>query len=830
MVSSALGRLRSADALRWLPMVVLLASLASLFALGGDRSYFYRSGNHNYNSAKTMAIAENLSPAHGFRLFSRVSLYEDGGARYKFYSRFPVGGYALVKFAALPFGDDLTAKILAGRALALVLFGGAALAAYLAVRRVASDGWVALTATLFAFSGYYALYYSDGIFNEGVMDLFGLTLVFHGMVVFAQEGRFRQLLIKTVAALLLGWHVYALLLPFIALGFGGEVWARMRPFVSRARDSESGGDDEAPPSVRAVLGTLVSSRYLALGAVSLALGVALLAFNLANEYTAFDGERSLTELPTSESILKRFGQDADFNDFWADELAWGPFIARQFMRVGGVSTPYALAEWTGGFDFPQPRAVPFAAAALGVLIVAGALAGAVGVRRIRAMPASFRRCRLPLVAATLAGFCWAIPLRHNTYDRTQDFESLFYAGAPLTLFALALAFAKARLGERFGKRAAVASLAVAAAVAAALFAVSAHQVGQLEADASNAAFQKALIAEFADMRGAVRGKTVTLSSDIERWADGARYFAVYYYLSGSFLEHDVTLYESDFPQKPPRAADFMASRYRDDDFGLLTPDNRTVFLYSETDLDDLYRAKIRRLESAEPAARADFDVYADGKTLTYLKRDCVSEEAERWFFLHAFPLNPCDLPDERRASGFYGANFRFADRGKVVDGACVLMADLPIFPVATFTTGQYVPGGGEIWSASAKPQPDAETLAAYEDAYAAVASSQPAARSDWDVYLDGDTVAYLKAPCDEDDTRGRFLLSVYPKNLGDIPEDRRALGHESLNFDFERRGAMFGGKCMVMRALPDYGVSRVETGQWVPGGERLWTAELAVGD
>ena len=53
-----------------------------------------------------------------------------------------------------------------------------------------------------------------------MMDLFGVMLTFHGMVVFVQEGRFRQLLVKTCVALLIGWHVYAFLLPFIALGSG----------------------------------------------------------------------------------------------------------------------------------------------------------------------------------------------------------------------------------------------------------------------------------------------------------------------------------------------------------------------------------------------------------------------------------------------------------------------------------------------------------------------------------------------------------------------------------------------------------------------------------
>ena len=61
MFSHALARLRSLGAGGW-PVwaVVLPLAVAAMFALGGDRSYIYRSGIHNYNTAKTLAIAENL--------------------------------------------------------------------------------------------------------------------------------------------------------------------------------------------------------------------------------------------------------------------------------------------------------------------------------------------------------------------------------------------------------------------------------------------------------------------------------------------------------------------------------------------------------------------------------------------------------------------------------------------------------------------------------------------------------------------------------------------------------------------------------------------------
>ncbi len=207
-----------------LPLVLLLLAMATVFMFGNDRGHFYRSGLHDWNSSQSLAFAENLSFQRGLLVFRYQSLDKDGNHRYELYNRFPKGGYALIKLAILPFGDNFGAEIYAARVLMLLLFTAAAMLAYLALARLVGSGWIALTATLLAFSSYYILYYSDKISNEVTIDLFAVMLAFHGMVVFAQEGRFRQLLVKSCLALLLGWHVYAFLLPFIVLGLASELF------------------------------------------------------------------------------------------------------------------------------------------------------------------------------------------------------------------------------------------------------------------------------------------------------------------------------------------------------------------------------------------------------------------------------------------------------------------------------------------------------------------------------------------------------------------------------------------------------------------------------
>ena len=80
MFSFALGRPRISEWRDWLPLGILLAALVSLFALGGDRGYFYREGVihvgglHSFFTAETLGIAENLSLEHDLLL---TSLYGD---------------------------------------------------------------------------------------------------------------------------------------------------------------------------------------------------------------------------------------------------------------------------------------------------------------------------------------------------------------------------------------------------------------------------------------------------------------------------------------------------------------------------------------------------------------------------------------------------------------------------------------------------------------------------------------------------------------------------------------------------------------------------------
>ena len=198
------------------------------------------------------------------------------------------------------------------------------------------------------------------------------------------------------------------------------------------------------------------------------------------------------------------------------------------------------------------------------------------------------------------------------------------------------------------------------------------------------------------------------------------------------------------------------------------------------------------------------------------------------FSLTAAPVNPADAPKaDAHLGGLDSLTFHFSHYGVRFGDKCLIRRPLPEYPIRALRAGQFVSGEGAIWEGLAIAPVDAAALSSYRAALQSARNGEygePLTRSAFDVYLDGDTLIYIKERCSEDDTRGRFLLSAFPENADYVPSDmrERGLAHESLNFDFPMRGARFDGVCMAWRGLPSYPISAIETGQWIPGGGELW--------
>jgi len=769
----------------WLPAALLLLALSSVFLFGGDRAYFYKDDASIGHSAKVLAIADNLSDEHRFRMFVYQTLDEDGKIVYEPYNRFPIGGFALIKLAILPFGNDLSAKIYAARMLMLLFFAAAAVLAYLSLCRLASNRWIALTATLTAFSSAYCLYYSDMIFNEAVIDLFAVMLGFHGMMIFEQEARFRQLSIKACIALLLGWHVYALLLPFIAFGL-------MRELI-KAQSGVS-AHHRALRRIKCPTLALIRSRYLALGVVTLLFGISVLTFNFTNEYFALNRETPLTELPSLQSLTIRTGVEPYLRETYDKYLSLPNFLERQFYRIGMMSLPHAFSPTYTELSLSYVRyreALPRSFIILGIAAFGASLIGLPFIRRYKILLASL----------ALSGFCWALLVRGNTAFPWHNHEGLFYIGVALTLFSLVLLRLRALSGERL-----IATLSVAALL---IFALSAWRMAQLNNPNRTSEFHKVAIADFESIRNVTDpGKAIWINSIMQhhdrRIAD--------YYLTGRVIAKSKS--ETRSMRSP---IDFVVTDARAYGLASLTPQNRMLFLYEWDDLNKHINQTIT--QSGEPLIRSDFDVYHDGGMLVYVKDDCSEDDISEKFFLAVHPADESALSDERRQHGFDDFSFNFQERAVQRNERCIAIAPLPDYIIDHIHTGQYIDradGSYEHtweWNGKIHRSLSPTILASLDETIEQ--ADKPLIRSDFDVYLSDNNLIYVKDACSADDAEPRFFLAVYPADESDLPDERRRHGYDNIDFRFQDQGVRRGERCIAIAPLPNYAINHINTGQYI---------------
>ena len=633
-----------------IPLILLLLALSTVFLFGDERGRFYRPVIHDFVTANHMVVAENLSPKHGFLGFNSLTLDDDGALAYDVYNRFPIGGYLLLKLAMSPFGDDFSAQIRSARALMLAFFVCNAVLAYLVLCRLIASRWVALAATSTTFSSFWLLYYGDMVATENAPSLFGVLLAFHGMVVFVQEGRFRQLLVKACAALLLGWQVYGLLLAFIVLGLARGLIGAL-PLSPRF-----GRSDQAPEAAPA------PGRCLALGAVALLFGAALLSFNLGNEYFALEGKIPPTELPTVDSMLRRFGSDHPVNVRETERLAWSAFLEEQFRRIGGMVVPYGWIEPIWSFlvvDKGQMELLP-GMSTLGIVALGVCLMG---------LP--FVRHRTLLAVLALSGFCWALPMRHQT--AFHDYEVVFYVGIPLTVFSFIFLSMRKPIGDRF--------VPVLAAAALPAFVLSSAGVARVGIHPQEAVGRAQMMQDFEAIRD-VLGEGVMYFPPGQR--DEIHLTRIRYFLAGS-----VILVPKQWRQR--ERAGFVMLRHRDEGPALLTPDNRRMFLYDRA----LFDASYDEPALGRPIIASDWNVYRKDDRLIYVSEDCAHRSAP--FFLSLAPRSANGPPEREEWLGFDGMGIRLRDMARRADRTCVGVIELPEHDLAYVRTGQLRDDGEPIW-------------------------------------------------------------------------------------------------------------------------------------
>lgn len=567
------------------PLVLLLAALATLLPAFVESGPVHRPNQStDHITHNHLAVAKNLDLAEGLLGYYSHTVTDEGEPTWELYNRFPPLGYILIRLAIATQGGDLAGEIQAARILMLTIFAAAAVLAYFAVAKITGRPWLALAATLAAFSSYAALRTSDMVATEGVVDLFGTMLVFHGIARYCERYRagaslgrepkpLGQLLVKACVALLLGWHVVGLLALFVALGFAAACVAR----------------------------DWAECRRLALfGALAFLFALAVLAQNFAKEYSALQGQTPLWDLPSVRSMLYRSLLKAEAADHWPGFLRW------QLHLFGLTFAPHAATRidiaWFGWSLLGGVGTGAIVAAAAGIALADRNAGRAVRRQRQAALPA--------LLAVAAAGPCYMAAMHGSlfaykeltwnlgdalsppTFNSRDISEALFLVGMPLAAFSLAALLAHAAGWRPAHPR----WRALAAALLAMLwltFVASAFHMGRPGHDPKFEAQQRALFTDLAAINRVAAGKRIFAPGPVSpraRYRDTAR---KRFYFVGSVLI---------LGGQRERFAEFVVGP-RLPQVATLTPDNERYFLYPIATLFDVCAAP-------PPAGAAPTDILA----------------------------------------------------------------------------------------------------------------------------------------------------------------------------------------------------------------------------
>ncbi len=372
-------------------ILILFIIVGSIVFISQNNNISFQTGHHGFLSSHGMAISKNISFEHNLLMFNYMSI-EDNKIYYKAYNRFPITIFLIIKLAISIFPNDLAVEILIARYIILIFYLASIIITYKTLNILINSRILSFSVTLLVFSSYYLQYYNDMIFND-YPALFGLLLTFNGIVVYNKDrDRYKQLLIKSIIAVLLGWQVYSLLFTYAFYCF-------IKNFILDKKVN------------RVYIKRLVFNNYTKLLFCTIIVGFLILLFQILNEVNVTKND--LLKTPTIVSMQNRLGLNKKFEYKYYKYINHKQTLKIQTSRVIGMVSPFYKNKLFSKIY---------------VIIIS-----IIFIYSLLKYGKQYYQLFELLLLLVIAGILWGFGM--NNFTNFHEFQAIYYIGIPIIIYS-----------------------------------------------------------------------------------------------------------------------------------------------------------------------------------------------------------------------------------------------------------------------------------------------------------------------------------------------------------------------------------------------------------